>query len=113
MDLFSPVTQLRGIGPARAAQLAKLGIVTLYDLLAFFPREYEDRTHPVEIAELQPGVPACFRAMVVSQPVLRRIGKGRDLTRLTVADETGKLTLTYFNQPYVKEQLHYGESDYC
>ena len=112
MDLFSPVTQLRGIGPARAAQLAKLGIVTLYDLLAYFPREYEDRTHPVEIAGLQPGVPACFRAMVVSQPVLRRIGKGRDLTRLTVADETGKLTLTYFNQPYVKEQLHYGESYY-
>ena len=112
MDLFSPVTQLRGIGPARAAQLAKLGIVTLYDLLAYFPREYEDRTHPVEIAELQPGVPACFRAMVVSQPVLRRIGKGRDLTRLTVADETGQLTITYFNQPYVKEQLHYGESYY-
>ena len=112
MDLFSPVTQLRGIGPARAAQLAKLGIVTLYDLLAYFPREYEDRTHPVEIAELQPGVPACFRAMVVSQPVLRRIGKGRDLTRLTVADETGRLTITFFNQPYVKEQLHYGESYY-
>ena len=112
MDLFSPVTQLRGIGPARAAQLAKLGIVTLYDLLAYFPREYEDRTHPVEIAGLQPGIPACFRAMVVSQPVLRRIGKGRDLTRLTVADETGRLTITFFNQPYVKEQLHYGESYY-
>ena len=112
MDLFSPVTQLRGIGPARAAQLAKLGIVTLYDLLAYFPHEYEDRTHPVEIAGLQPGVPACFRAMVVSQPVLRRIGKGRDLTRLTVADETGRLTITFFNQPYVKEQLHYGESYY-
>ena len=112
MDLFSSVRELHGVGPARAAQLEKLGIRTLYDLLAFFPRDYEDRTNPVTIAQLQPGVPACFRAMVVSQPVLRRIGGGRDITKLTVADETGKLTLSYFNQPYVKNQLHYGESYY-
>ena len=112
MDLFSPVTDLRGVGPARAAALQRLGIFTLYDLLAYFPRDYEDRMNPVEIAQLQPGVPACFEALVVSQPVLRRIGKGRDVTNLTVADETGKLTLHYFNQPYIKTQLHYGQSYY-
>ena len=112
MDLFSPVTKLRGVGPARAAVFHRLGIFTLYDLLAYFPRDYEDRTNPVEIAQLQPGVPACFEAMVVSQPVLRRIGKGRDVTNLTAADETGKLTLHYFNQPYIKTQLHYGERYY-
>ena len=112
MDLVSPVTDLRGVGPARAAALQRLGIFTLYDLLAYFPRDYEDRTNPVEIAQLQPGVPACFEALVVSQPVLRRIGKGRDVTNLTVADETGKLTLHYFNQPYIKTQLHYGERYY-
>ena len=112
MDLVSPVTDLRGVGPARAAALQRLGIFTLYDLLAYFPRDYEDRTNPVEIAQLQPGVPACFEALVVSQPVLRRIGKGRDVTNLTVADETGKLTLHYFNQPYIKTQLHYGQSYY-
>ena len=56
MDLFSPVTDLRGVGPARAAALQRLGIYTLYDLLAYFPRDYEDRTNPVEIAQLQPGV---------------------------------------------------------
>ena len=92
--------------------MQRLGIFTLYDLLAYFPRDYEDRTNPVEIAQLQPGVPACFEALVVSQPVLRRIGKGRDVTKLTVADETGKLTLHYFNQPYIKTQLHYGERYY-
>ena len=43
MDLFSPVTDLRGVGPARAAALQRLGIFTLYDLLAYFPRDYEDR----------------------------------------------------------------------
>ena len=44
MDLFSPVTELRGVGPARARQLEKLHIETLYDLISCFPRAYEDRT---------------------------------------------------------------------
>ena len=43
MNLFSPVTDLRGVGPARAEVFRKLGIFTLYDLLAYFPRDYEDR----------------------------------------------------------------------
>ena len=40
MDLFSPVTALKGVGAVRAKQLAKLHIETLYDLIAFFPRDY-------------------------------------------------------------------------
>ena len=43
-SLFDPVTILPGIGPTRAQQLAKLNIRTLYDLIAYFPRGYEDRT---------------------------------------------------------------------
>ena len=39
MDLSSPVTELRGVGPTMAAQLRRLGICTLYDLLAYFPRD--------------------------------------------------------------------------
>ena len=42
IDLFSPVTALKGVGPARARQLEKLGIFTLYDLIAFFPRRSAD-----------------------------------------------------------------------
>ena len=55
MDLSSPVTALRGVGPTRAAALHKLGADTLFDLLRCFPRGYEDRTRIVPIAELQPG----------------------------------------------------------
>ena len=44
LTLSSPVSCLSGIKTARAAQLQKLGIRTLYDLIAYFPRDYED-TH--------------------------------------------------------------------
>ena len=110
MDLFSSVTELRGIGPTRAKQLQRLHIETLYDLIAFFPRAYEDRTKLSSIAGLEPGTPACFEAMVISNPQLSRIRKGMELVKVRVADETGRVDLVFFNQPYVKDQLNYGES---
>ncbi len=110
IDLFSPVTALKGVGPARAKQLEKLGIFTLYDLIAFFPRAYEDRTKRAVIAALEPDIPTCFEAMVISQPQTAYIRRGMELTRVRVADETGQLTLSWFNQSYRKNQLVYGES---
>ena len=110
MDLFSPVTALAGIGAQRAKQLEKLNIRTLYDLLAYFPRAYEDRTVFCSIGALEFGKPACFEAMVVSEPRTAHVRKGMDITRVQVADGTGKLTLTFFNQSYVKDSLCYGES---
>ena len=110
MDLYSPVTVLQGIGPARAKQLQKLEIQTIYDLIAYFPRTYEDRTKIVSICDLEPEIPACFEAMVIRAPQTAHIRKGLSITKLTVADETGRLNLVYFNQPYAAEQLRYGES---
>ncbi len=110
MDLYSPVTSLQGIGPARAKQLKGLNIETVYDLLAYFPRAYEDRTKLVSIDQLEPDQPACFEGIVVKGPTTSHIRKGLSLTKLTVADLTGKLNLVYFNQPYIAENLRYGET---
>jgi len=110
--LYDPVTALAGVGAVRAGQLESLGIRTLYDLIAFFPRDYEDRTVFVPIDRLEPGATACFRALVVTQPRTAHIRRGMDLTKLTVSDDTGKLGVTFFNQSYVADQLRYGE-EYC
>lgn len=112
MDLFSPVTDLRGVGAVRARQLQKLSIRTIYDLLALFPRAYEDRTNLVPIAELQSEQAACFRAFIVSEPRTSRVRKGMELTRVQAADETGRVTLVFFNQSYVKDSLRYAEEYY-
>ncbi len=110
VDLYAPVTALRGVSTVRAGLFAKLGVHTLYDLLTFFPRDYEDRTKLVDIARLQPDVPACFEAMIVSSPRTSHIRKGLDVTRMQAADATGRLTLVFFNRPYLSDALHYGES---
>ena len=110
--LFESVRYLKGVGEARAKTFAALGIETLYDLISYFPRTYEDRSRIRPIAELQVEEPACCRAFVTSQPRTHHIRKGLDLTKLTVADETARLNLTFFNQSYVAGNLEYGR-EYC
>ena len=106
--LSDPVTSLKGVGPARAGQLENLNIRTLGDLICHFPRGYEDRTKLVPIAELQVDAPACFRAVVMGTPRTAHIRKGLDLTRLTVADHSGRINLTFFNSKFAAENLQYG-----
>ncbi len=107
--LSDPITILKGVGPAKAKQFAALNIVTLEDLICHFPRGYEDRSHLVAIEKLQPDVPACFKAMVMNTPRTAHIRKGLDMTKVQVADSTGRLNLTFFNAKYAAEQLHYGQ----
>ena len=106
--LSDPITILKGIGPSKAKQFANLNIYTLGDLICHFPRGYEDRTKLVPIEKLEPDVPACFRAMVMNTPKAAHVRKGLDITRVQVADTTGRLNLTFFNSKYVSEQLQYG-----
>ena len=106
--LSDPITILKGIGPTKAKQFAALNIVTLGDLICHFPRGYEDRTQLRTIEKLEPDVPVCFKAMVMNTPRTSHIRKGLDLTKVQVADHTGRLNLTFFNNKYVSESLQYG-----
>ena len=107
--LSDPVTILKGVGPTKAKQLAALNIYTLEDLICHFPRGYEDRTRIVTIDKLQPDTPACFKAMVMNTPKTAHIRKGLDVTKVQVADFTGRLNLTFFNQKFTTDKLQYGK----
>lgn len=109
-ELNTDVRFVRGVGEARAKSLAKLGITDLKSLISYFPRAYEDRRESRCIAELQVGERACVTAMVASEPKLSRIRKGLELVKLRVVDESAALELTYFNQSYLKNTFHVGES---
>ena len=107
--LSDPITMLRGIGPAKAKLFQALNIFTLEDLICHFPRGYEDRTRMVPIAQMQVDEPACFRAVVMSTPRTAHIRKGLDLTRVSVADHSGRIQLTFFNTKFAAENLQYGK----
>lgn len=109
-SLDTDVRYVSGIGEKRAKALAKLGIRTLSDLLSFFPRAYEDRSVQKPVALAVPEETVCIRAMVETEPRLARIRRGTELVKLRVCDDSGALDITFFNQSYVRDQLHRGET---
>lgn len=104
------VGTVRGIGPKKQALFEKLSIHTLRDAQEFYPRDYEDRTRIVPVAELVEGEKAVICATIGTEPVTKHIRKGLDITRLRVFDASGTLWLTYYNNRYGTAILHVGKT---
>ncbi len=109
-DLSTDVRYIKGVGEQRAKALNRLGIYTLRDLIAWFPRRYEDRTQTRRIADLTEGETACVAAMVAAPPTVTHVRKGMDLVKLRAVDESGVLDVTFFNQTWLKDRLQPGET---
>ena len=109
-DLQTDIRYLKGIGEKKALAFQKLGVFTLYDLLCFFPRRYEDRSVYKPIGLTVHGETVCIRALVADTPRLSRIRRGLDLVKFRAVDESGMVDITYFNQSYRKDGIHKGES---
>ena len=107
--LEKEIQYVKGVGPNRATLLQKLGINTLEDLITYYPREYEDRSKPKMIAQLQDGEEILIEAMVVSRMSEQRIRKNMTIYKLIVRDETGTCILTWFNQKYLKNKFILGQ----
>jgi ATP-dependent DNA helicase RecG len=89
-----PVTQLRGVGPALAATLERLGLRTVQDLLFHLPLRYEDRTRVVPIGTLRAGDRAVIEGEIqLAEVVFRR----RRALLCRIADGSGFLTLRFFH----------------
>jgi len=107
-DVQSPVQYLRGVGPVRASMLARLGIVTVYDLLLHLPRRHEDRRHPTPLAALTEG-PDRGTVARIERIQMIRTRRGGALVRAGVADATGVAHVVWFNQAYLARNLSRGQ----
>ena len=112
LSLNSSIQYLKGVGPAFAKRFEKLGIATVQDLLLHFPRRYVDYSKPYPVAEAPFDVDCCVRATVLQKEPARRIKGGRMLSRVLAADDSGVLTLSWFNAAYAAEKLVIGETYY-
>ncbi|MCR4398848.1 MAG: ATP-dependent DNA helicase RecG, partial [Firmicutes bacterium] len=99
-SLRADIQYVKGVGPSRARCFRRLGVVTVGDLLAHYPKRHEDRRALKDIASLQDGAVETFKGMV------RGVREGRPrrglvITTVLVSDGSGVARVVWFNQPYM------------
>lgn len=108
MKLSDSIQYVKGVGPKKKVELNRLGIKTVYDLLTYYPRTYEDQSVLTKIVDLKAGCQATVAGVIVN--VSDRQGGRRGMTIITalIGDGSGFLQITWFNQKYLKKQLKPG-----
>lgn len=90
------------------SNLKSLGINTIYDLIYYFPRAYDDRTNIKKIGELKFNEYVVLKATVMSAVNLI-VRSGKKIVKAMVTDGTGIMEILWFGMPYIKKSLKIGE----
>ena len=110
-DLTKKVDTLKGIGSKRADALKKLGIITLRDLLFYFPRTYTDLSEVKSLENVFDGETVSVRGTISSDIKTKRVGQGGRLTlsKFVVKSGSVEMSVTLFNQKFLAEKLNRGD----
>ncbi len=117
--LSQPLQFVKGVGPKRAADLERVGLLTVEDLLLRFPLRYEDRAGLTPMAALRPGQTATVVGEVLSSGIRSTRRPGFRLFEVVVRDASGAVRAVFPNQAFLKDVFHpqqqvvlYGPLDY-
>ncbi len=110
MEISTPLTYVKGVGPARAKVLGEKGLATVEDLLAYAPFRYEDRSNVKKIAELAPGEMATVIAEVRSSKLSGFQRRNLGMFEVRFADGSGaELTGKWFHGAYLQNVIAEGQ----
>ena len=99
---------IKYITAKQLSNLKSLGINTIYDLIYYFPRAYDDRTNIKKIGELKFNEYVVLKATVMSVVNLT-VRSGKKIVKAMVTDGTGIMEILWFGMPYIKKSLKIGE----
>ncbi|HDY76057.1 MAG TPA: DNA helicase RecG, partial [Candidatus Marinimicrobia bacterium] len=107
-DLNTPLQYIKGIGPKRATALATAGILTVEDILYYYPRRYLDRTTVKSIRDLKKNDEATIVGTI--EVCGERQTRKRKLYQAVLSDGTGLINLVWFNGvKYIKNAIQKGD----
>ncbi|MFP3040831.1 ATP-dependent DNA helicase RecG [Treponema primitia] len=102
-ELTASADHIKGAGPASVKALAKAGINSVAALLCYYPRDWEDRSHSVPLADYSRYPAVCTVVRVIAHDWF---GFGAMKTlKIHVEDESGRAVLVCFNRPFLEKQL--------
>lgn len=114
--ITTSVGELKGVGEVRKKALARMGIVTLRDLICHYPRAYQNRADEKNVGEIESALSESDSFIgsviltVAATPSSKMIRRGMNVLRFKAFDEYGKVEITYFNQSYLKETFVQGST---
>ncbi|MEM9185968.1 MAG: ATP-dependent DNA helicase RecG [Planctomycetota bacterium] len=107
-QLATPLAELPGVSPQRAALLSKLGLNYVVDALFNFPRGYEDFSDLRLVSELEADLPQTVRGVVTDVESSGGFGKNR--VGVVIKDDAGGfLRATWFNQLFMRDKFKPGQ----
>ena len=107
---MSDLLELKGVGAVLAKKLEKLGVFSIQNLVYHFPTRYIDRRRELKIADLYiTENENYFCKAKISKIQQIRIRGGRIIVNGTVEDDTGKINVTWFNNPYIISNFTVGD----
>jgi len=106
--LDTPATYLKGVGPARATALRKLGVITAGDLLFHIPHRYEDASTVSPISSLEAGMQGTVIGRVISKGVIPT-RKGLRVFQAVLKDDSGMIEVGWPGQPFLDRSIDKGD----
>ncbi len=103
-----PLNTLKGIGEKTGKLFERLGILTVGELLAYYPRAYDTYEAPVAIGQLKEQTIMAVEAALKSPPELLRLNH-KQIVSVRHKDLTGSLQISWYNMPYMRTNLKSGE----
>jgi len=104
-----PVSYIHGLTPQQRRVLKLLDIETIGDLLSVLPRRYDDYSRLATIANIPIGEPVTIKARVKQLKKLPTFRRRFVMLRGLLEDDTGTIAATWFNQPWMLEQVKPGD----
>jgi len=109
MLFATPIEKVSRIGPQYQKRLSRLKIKTVGQLIFHFPHRYEDFSNITTIAQAEMNKPICLQGEITSIKNIRTFRKRMYLTEAELKDDSGKIKVVWFNQPYLINTLKKGD----
>ena len=103
------IRNLKGVGEKTAALFEKLHVDTTEKLVSYYPRDYEQFSLPAALDGAPDGEIAAVAGQLSGNVATRHV-RGLSITTFEAACEGGRLHMTYFNMPYLKNSLKRGQT---
>ena len=96
--------ELKGVGEKTEKLFEKIGVRSMEDLLRYYPRNYEEFKDPIKISKVQENEVCAVEGTVISGVYVNRV-RTLQIVSTSVSDDSGKLSLVWFNVPYMRSTL--------